>query len=106
MLTPDFNSKARQACPDETTSHSTRLSKDNSQVAGYELSRRCGYIHVATDWQDYAGQVLAVLSAEPLLENTAAGYAPRPDYRPLTKFEQRGLRLGHGVWDLVFLRRG
>lgn len=64
-----------------------------------------GYIHVATDWQDYAEQVLAVLSAEPLLENSAADYAPRPEYRPLTKFEQRGLRLGHGVWDLVFRRK-
>jgi tRNA (guanine-N7-)-methyltransferase len=63
-----------------------------------------GYIHVATDWQDYAEQVLRVLSEEPLLENTAADYAPRPDYRPLTKFEQRGLRLGHDVWDLVFRR--
>jgi len=63
-----------------------------------------GYIHVATDWQDYAEQVLAVLSAEPLLQNSAADYAPRPDYRPLTKFEQRGIRLGHGVWDLVFRR--
>jgi len=61
-----------------------------------------GYIHVATDWQNYAEQVLAVLSAEPLLQNTAEDYAPRPAYRPLTKFEQRGLRLGHGVWDLVF----
>ena len=64
-----------------------------------------GYIHVATDWQEYAEQVLAVLSAERLLENTAAGYAPRPAYRPLTKFEQRGLRLGHGVWDLVYRRK-
>jgi tRNA (guanine-N7-)-methyltransferase len=64
-----------------------------------------GYIHVATDWQDYAEQVLAVLNEEPLLENTAAGFAPRPDYRPHTKFEQRGLRLGHGVWDLVFRRK-
>lgn len=63
------------------------------------------YIHVATDWQDYAEQVLAVLSAEPRLENTATDYAPRPDYRPLTKFEQRGINLGHGVWDLVFRRR-
>ena len=61
-----------------------------------------GYIHVATDWQDYAEQILAVLSSEKSLENTAANYAPRPAYRPLTKFEQRGLRLGHGVWDLVF----
>ena len=67
-----------------------------------------GYIHCATDWQPYAEQMLQVLSAEPLLQNTAAapnGYAQRPDYRPLTKFEQRGLRLGHGVWDLVFARR-
>jgi tRNA (guanine-N7-)-methyltransferase len=64
-----------------------------------------GYIHVATDWQDYAGQVLTVLSNEPLLENTAADYAPRPAHRPLTKFEQRGLRLGHGVWDLLFRRK-
>lgn len=63
------------------------------------------YLHVATDWQDYAEQVLAVLSAEPLLKNTAADYAPRPAHRPLTKFEQRGLRLGHGVWDLLFERR-
>ena len=67
-----------------------------------------GYIHCATDWENYAEQMLEVLSAEPLLQNTAAaatgGFAPRPDYRPLTKFEQRGLRLGHGVWDLVFRR--
>ena len=63
------------------------------------------YLHVATDWQDYAEQVLTVLSAEPLLQNTVENYAPRPDYRPLTKFEQRGLKLGHGVWDLVFRRQ-
>lgn len=61
-----------------------------------------GYLHCATDWENYAEQMLEVLSAEPLLENTAHGYAPRPDYRPLTKFEQRGLRLGHGVWDVIF----
>lgn len=64
-----------------------------------------GYIHCATDWENYAEQMLDVLSAEPLLKNTADGYAPRPDYRPLTKFEQRGLRLGHGVWDLVFRKK-
>ncbi|MFZ5502376.1 MAG: tRNA (guanosine(46)-N7)-methyltransferase TrmB [Pseudomonadota bacterium] len=64
-----------------------------------------GYIHVATDWQDYAEQVLRVLSDEPLLENTAADYAPRPDYRPLTKFEKRGINLGHGVWDLIFRKK-
>lgn len=65
-----------------------------------------GYLHLATDWEDYAIQMLEVLSQEATLENTAEGYAPRPDYRPLTKFEQRGLRLGHGVWDLVFRKRG
>ncbi len=63
-----------------------------------------GYLHCATDWEPYAQQMLEVLSAEPLLANTVDGFAPRPDYRPLTKFEKRGLRLGHGVWDLVFRR--
>ncbi|HUD33590.1 MAG TPA: tRNA (guanosine(46)-N7)-methyltransferase TrmB [Variovorax sp.] len=76
-----------------------------------------GYLHCATDWQPYAEQMLEVLSGEPLLRNSAppadaarpdgsaaAGYAPKPAYRPLTKFENRGLRLGHGVWDLVFVR--
>ena len=62
-------------------------------------------LHAATDWQDYAGQMLAVLSAEPLLQNTAAGFAPRPALRPLTKFERRGVGLGHEVRDLVFRRR-
>jgi tRNA (guanine-N7-)-methyltransferase len=63
------------------------------------------YLHCATDWQPYAGQMLEVLGAEPSLQNSAAGYAPKPDYRPLTKFENRGLKLGHGVWDLVFVKR-
>lgn len=67
-----------------------------------------GYVHLATDWEDYAIQMLEVLSAEPALENTAsgaAGYAERPDYRPLTKFENRGIKLGHGVWDLIFRKK-
>jgi tRNA (guanine-N7-)-methyltransferase len=64
-----------------------------------------GYLHCATDWAPYAKQMLEVLSGEPLLANTATGYAPRPGYRPLTKFEARGLKLGHGVWDLLFRRR-
>ncbi len=64
-----------------------------------------GYLHCATDWQPYAEQMLEVLGAEPSLVNSAEGYAPRPAWRPLTKFEQRGLKLGHGVWDLLFTRR-
>ncbi|WP_051532295.1 tRNA (guanosine(46)-N7)-methyltransferase TrmB [Brackiella oedipodis] len=66
-----------------------------------------GYLHCATDWQDYAEQMLAVLNAEPSLQNKASdnGYSVKPDYRPQTKFETRGLRLGHGVWDLVYSKR-
>jgi tRNA (guanine-N7-)-methyltransferase len=67
--------------------------------------RSGGTIHCATDWEPYAQQMLEVLSAQPGLANTAAGFAPRPDYRPLTKFENRGLRLGHGVWDVVFQKK-
>ena len=63
-----------------------------------------GYLHFATDWEEYAQWTLEVLRGEPGLANTADGYAPRPEYRPLTKFEQRGLNLGHGVWDLIFRR--
>ncbi len=64
-----------------------------------------GYLHCATDWEEYAQQMLEVLTNEPALRNTAEGYAPRPDYRPVTKFENRGVKLGHGVWDLVFVKR-
>jgi tRNA (guanine-N7-)-methyltransferase len=68
-----------------------------------------GYLHCATDWEDYATQMLEVLSAEPQLANAHAAYAPSSvnplAERPTTKFHARGTRLGHGVWDLVFLRR-
>ena len=64
-----------------------------------------GYLHCATDWEPYAHQILEVLAGEPLLANTADTFAPKPHYRPLTKFENRGIKLGHGVWDLVFKRR-
>src|SRR5260363_139228 len=63
------------------------------------------YLHCATDWQDYAEHMLAVLSAQPSLENTAPGYTPRPAYRPVTKFEARGRQRGHGIWDLVFRKK-
>jgi len=65
-----------------------------------------GYLHVATDWEEYAREILAVLSSEPLLHNAAgSGYSPRPEHRPLSRFERRGLRLGHAVFDLLFQRR-
>lgn len=61
-----------------------------------------GLLHMATDWQNYAEQMLEVLAAESQLHNTATDYAERPPFRPTTKFEARGERLGHGVWDLLF----
>jgi tRNA (guanine-N7-)-methyltransferase len=73
----------------------------------HELALRltlAGYLHVATDWEDYAQEILATLAHEPLLVNTARDFAPRPSYRPLTKFETRGLKLGHRVRDLIFRR--
>lgn len=73
----------------------------------HELALRLapgGYLHVATDWDDYAHEILATLAAEPLLANVADGFAPRPDYRPLTRFETRGLKLGHRVHDAIFRR--
>ncbi|KTD17353.1 tRNA (guanosine(46)-N7)-methyltransferase TrmB [Legionella jordanis] len=65
-----------------------------------------GFVHCATDWQEYAEHMLSVLSAEPQLHNTVeSGFSPRPAHRPLTKFEQRGCKLGHGVWDLIFKKQ-
>ena len=69
-----------------------------------------GYIHCATDWENYAEQMLEVLSAEPLLTNAhGSGFSPvmanHLCERPCTKFQARGERLGHGVWDLVYLRK-
>ncbi|UOD50758.1 tRNA (guanosine(46)-N7)-methyltransferase TrmB [Orrella daihaiensis] len=64
-----------------------------------------GYIHCATDWEHYAEQMLEVLTNNTGIVNTCEGFCPRPDWRPRTKFEARGLRLGHGVWDLIFKKR-
>jgi tRNA (guanine-N7-)-methyltransferase len=67
--------------------------------------KKGAYLHVATDWQEYAEWVLEVLNDESQLQNTAENYAQKPSYRPLTKFENRGLKLGHGVWDMVYTRK-
>lgn len=84
--------------------HKRRLIQPELVALLCEKLKGGGYLHAATDWQEYAEHILSVLSAEPRLANTAADYAPKPDYRPLTKFEQRGIKLGHGVWDIVFRR--
>jgi tRNA (guanine-N7-)-methyltransferase len=84
--------------------HKRRLIQPAFVATLRELLKPAGYLHVATDWENYAEQILAVLSNDPGLINSAVQYAPRPAYRPLTKFEQRGLRLGHRVWDMTFVR--
>jgi tRNA (guanine-N7-)-methyltransferase len=80
------------------------LQPDFAALAASRLAAG-GHLHFATDWQDYAEQSLAVLEAVPSLKNSTQGFAPRPASRPETKFERRGLRLGHGVWDLVFVKK-
>ena len=85
--------------------HKRRLLKADFVHALAQRLASGGYVHVATDWEDYAQEIMTTLKAEPLLENTVKDFAPRPEYRPLTKFEARGLKLGHGVWDVIFRRR-
>ena len=109
MLAPDSLDGIHIYFPDpwhKTKHHKRRLIQPGFVALLTSRLKAGGYLHCATDWENYAEQMLAVLGAEPLLENTASDYAPRPAYRPVTKFERRGLRLGHGVWDLVFKRRG
>jgi len=108
MIAPDTLSGAHIFFPDpwpKKRHHKRRLIQPPLIALLASRLQSGGYLHCATDWEEYAQQILEVLSSEPLLENTADGFAPRPAYRPLTKFEQRGLRLGHGVWDLVFRRK-
>ena len=107
MLAPDSLTGIHIFFPDpwhKKRHHKRRLIQPSLVKLLASRLRPGGYIHLATDWQDYAEQMLAVLAVESWLVNTVADYAPRPDTRPLTKFEQRGIRLGHGVWDLVFRR--
>lgn len=85
--------------------HKRRLLQPELITALAERLAAGGYLHVATDWEDYATDILAAASAEALLVNTTASFAPRPAHRPATKFERRGLKLGHNVWDIVFERR-
>ena len=86
--------------------HKRRLVNDSFLALVTPLLKHGGEIRMATDWENYAEQMLECLERAPELHNTApnGGYLPRPEWRPLTKFEQRGERLGHGVWDLVFAR--
>ncbi|STX28046.1 tRNA (m7G46) methyltransferase, SAM-dependent [Legionella beliardensis] len=87
--------------------HKRRLIQPNFVKLVAERLKPGGFLHCATDWQDYAESMQEVLSAESTLENSQpqGGFAPRPSQRPITKFELRGNRLGHGVWDLIYLKK-
>ncbi|MBX3664157.1 MAG: tRNA (guanosine(46)-N7)-methyltransferase TrmB [Burkholderiales bacterium] len=108
MIMPDSLDAIHIFFPDpwpKKRHHKRRLIQPPFIALAASRLRPGGYLHTATDWHEYAEQMLAVLGAEPLLANTTAAYADRPAYRPQTKFETRGLKLGHGVWDLVFRRK-
>lgn len=108
MIAPDCLAGVHVYFPDpwpKKRHHKRRLLQPTFVAALTSRIAPGGYFHCATDWEEYAHQMLEVLGGEPLLENTVEGFAPRPDYRPLTKFENRGIRLGHGVWDLIFKRK-
>lgn len=86
--------------------HKRRIVNENFAALVYAKLKRDGYIHLATDWENYAEQMLDVMSNAVGFINAAGNskFIPRPETRPITRFEQRGERLGHGVWDLLFVK--
>jgi tRNA (guanine-N7-)-methyltransferase len=107
MITPDTLDGAHIFFPDpwpKKRHHKRRLIQPGFVSLLASRIKQGGYVHAATDWDDYARQILEVMSRESTLRNVAPDFSPRPDYRPLTKFEQRGLKLGYGVRDIVFVK--
>jgi tRNA (guanine-N7-)-methyltransferase len=105
MLEPESLSGAHVFFPDpwpKKRHHKRRLMQPDFVALLVSRLKPGAYLHVATDWEDYATQILDVLSAEPALKNSGSGYADRPATRPETKFERRGVNLGHRVWDVIF----
>jgi tRNA (guanine-N7-)-methyltransferase len=86
----------------KTRHHKRRLIQPEFVQLLHNKLQLGGKLHIATDWQDYAEHILAVMQAAPNFRNCGQDFASRPEYRPKTKFEQRGERLGHGVWDIIF----
>ena len=88
----------------KTRHHKRRIVQEDFVQLLRKKLKVSGVFHMATDWEAYAKHMMRIMNATEGYENTAGKdqYLPRPDYRPLTKFEQRGQRLGHGVWDLIF----
>ncbi len=107
MIAPDSLAGVHVYFPDpwpKKRHHKRRLLKPAFVQALAQRLAPGGYLHAATDWEEYAQEILATCAAEPLLVNSADGFATRPAWRPLTKFEARGRKLGHGVWDILVRR--
>jgi tRNA (guanine-N7-)-methyltransferase len=107
MLQPESLAGIRAFFPDpwpKQRHHKRRLVRPDLVDLLVSRLRPGGFLHCATDWPDYADQMLSVLSEHPLLHNAAGGFADRPPWRPKTRFEQRGERLGHRVFDVVVTR--
>ena len=105
MIAPDALDGVHIFFPDpwpKKRHHKRRLIQPAFVALLASRMKRGARVHACTDWEEYARQMLEVLAADPALRNTAPGYASRPETRPETKFERRGLALGHRVWDLVF----
>ena len=84
--------------------HKRRLIQSDFVSLLCDRMKSGGYLHIATDWENYAEYILRILSSEKRLANTTVDYAERPAHRPLTKFEQRGIALGHAIRDLIFIK--
>ncbi len=107
MIAPDTFDAVHVFFPDpwpKKRHHKRRLLQPELVALLVGRMRPGACLHAATDWREYAEYILDVFRREPRLVNTAPDYAARPDYRPQTKFETRGLKLGHGVWDIIFRR--
>ena len=84
--------------------HKRRLIQSNLLKLIAQKIKKTGYLHIATDWEDYAVWIIDLLDKEELLQKTSNDFFKKPDYRPLTKYENRGIKLGYRVWDMIYRR--
>ena len=84
--------------------HKRRLIQENFLKLMAQKIKQSGYLHIATDWEDYALWIIDLLDKETLLQKTSEDFFEKPDYRPLTKYENRGIKLGYKVWDMIYRR--
>ena len=84
--------------------HKRRLIQSDLLKLIAQKIKKSGYLHIATDWEEYALWIIDLLDKEELLQKTSDDFFKKPDYRPLTKYENRGIKLGYKVWDMIYRR--